>query len=115
MGNNVAISHNPNIDFPKVEMPSSVTLATLRNVCVRQLVTIKAKIIHLSPINVLQSGKLRMIQAHLVDPSGTIRILLWQKFVDVVTEGDTYVFSDIRVKKDSHTNEIYVNAAKTRT
>lgn len=34
MGNNVAAQYYPNIDFPKVEIPSSVTLATLSNVSV---------------------------------------------------------------------------------
>lgn len=58
-----------------------------------------------------------MNQAHLVDPSGTIRIVLWEEFVSAVAEGNTYIFSDIRVKKDNHTiyDEIYVNTAKTGT
>ena len=56
-----------------------------------------------------------MNQAHLVDPSGTIRIVLWEEFVSAVVEGNTFIFSDIRVKKDNHTNEIYVNTAKTGT
>ena len=54
MSNNVAAQYYPNIDFPKVEIPSSVTLATLSNVSVRQLVTAKEKVVHLSPIKVLQ-------------------------------------------------------------
>ena len=57
MGNNVAVQYYPNIDFQKVEIPSSVTLATLSNVSVGQLVTVKAKVVHLSPIKVLQSKK----------------------------------------------------------
>lgn len=115
MGNNVAVQYYPNIDFPKVEIPSSVTLATLSNVSVGQLVTVKAKVVHLSPIKVLQSEKLRMNQAHLVDPSGTIRIVLWEEFVSAVAEGNTFIFSDMIVKKDNYTNEIYVNTAKTGT
>ena len=115
MGNNVSVQYCPNIDFPKVEMPSSVTLATLSNVSVGQLVTVKAKVVHLSPIKVLQSKKLRMNQAHLVNPSGTIQTVLWEEFVSAVAEGNTYVFSDIRVKKDNHTDEIYVKTVKTAT
>ena len=41
--------------------------------------------------------------------------MLWEEFVCAVAEGNTYIFSDIRVKKDNHTNEIYVNTAKTGT
>ena len=56
-----------------------------------------------------------MNQVHLVDPPGTIRIGLWVEFVSAVAEGNIYVCSDIRVKKDNHTNEIYVNTAKRGT
>ena len=41
--------------------------------------------------------------------------MLWEEFGSAVAEGNTYIFSDIRVKKDNHTNEIYVNTAKTGT
>ena len=54
MGNNVAVQYYPNIDFLKIEIPSSVTLATLSNVSFGQLVTVKANVLHLSPIKVLQ-------------------------------------------------------------
>ena len=59
-----------------------------------------------------------MNQAHLVNPSGTIRIVLWQEFVSAVARGEyiyIYIFSDIRVKEDNHTNEIYANTAKIGT
>ena len=43
--------------------------------------------------------------------------MLWEEFGSAVAEGNTYIFSDIRVKKDNHTiyDEIYVNTAKTGT
>ncbi|CAH3167388.1 unnamed protein product, partial [Pocillopora meandrina] len=41
------IQYYSNIDFPRVEIPSSVTLATLSSVCVGRL---EAKVLHLSPI-----------------------------------------------------------------
>ena len=75
----------------KVEIPSSVTLATLSSVCVGRL---EAKVLHLSPIKVLQSGKLRIIQAHLLDPSDTTRVVLWQEFLSAVAEGNAKIFSD---------------------
>ena len=96
MGNNVVIKYYPNIDFPRVEIPSSVTLATPSSASVGQLVT---KVVYLSIIKVLQSEKLRMIQAHLMDPLGTVSIVLWQEFVSAVAEGNAKIFSDLRVKK----------------
>ena len=57
MGNNVAEQYYPNIDFPRVEIPSSVTLATQSNVSVGQLVTVKPKVVYLSPIKVLHAVK----------------------------------------------------------
>ena len=74
MGSNVVIQYYPNIDFPRVEIPKCVTLATLSSVSVEQ---VEAKIVILSIIKVLQSGKLRMIQAHLLDPSDTKGVVLW--------------------------------------
>ena len=96
VGNNVVIKYYPNIDFPRVEIPSSVTLATPSSASVGQLVT---KVVYLSIIKVLQSEKLRMIQAHLMDPLGTVRIVLWQEFVSAVAEGNAKIFSDLGVKK----------------
>lgn len=85
------IQYYPNIDFPRVEIPSSVTLATLSSVCVGRL---EAKVLHLSPIKVLQSGKPRIIQAHLLDPSDTTRVVLWPEFLSAVAEGNAKIFSD---------------------
>lgn len=51
----------------------------------------------------------------LVDPSATMKLVLWADFVDSVLEGDTYTFHNIRVNKDKQTGDIYVNTAKSGT
>ena len=47
----------------------------------------------------------------LVDPSGQVEIVLWQDQVDSLSEGETYVFKNLRVK-DSQYKERYVNPPK---
>ena len=36
----------------------------------------------------------------IVDPSGTILLTLWEKYVHQVKQGNTYTFTNVRVRKD---------------
>ena len=56
-----------------------------------------------------------MVEGMLVDPTGTLKIILWQEFAHQLNEGDTYIFNNVWVKKDRLTKEIYVDAAKSGT
>ncbi|CAB3979153.1 Hypothetical predicted protein [Paramuricea clavata] len=61
------------------------------------------------------------------DPFGSIKIILWEDFVDTIETGNTYDFVDtietgntylvknIRLKKDNYINIIYFNTAMTGT
>ena len=112
---NVSIEHFPDIDFTRIEIPTTITLSTIKSVCIGQLVTIKAKVIHLTSVQYVQSGKLRIVEADLLNPSATLKVILWEDFVDAVADGNTYMFHNMRMKKDSYTSEIYVNTAKYGT
>ena len=56
-----------------------------------------------------------MQEAMLVDPSTTMKLVLWADFIDSVLEGNTYTFHNIRVNKDKQTSGIYINTAKSGT
>ena len=73
------------------------------------------KVYHLGPIRSVQSRKLQMAEATLADPTGTIKIVLWEEFAGQVVNGQTYMFNNVRVKKDKITHEVYVNTAKTES
>ena len=38
---------------------------------------------------------------------------LWEEWIDSIEDGKTYVFTNMRVREDSYTNEKYVNTAKS--
>ena len=91
MGKDVSIEKFSNIDFPKTEMPTNITVSIIKSICVGQIISIKAKVYHLTPVKKVQSGKLQMVEAHLVDPTGTIKMILWQSFVAKIQLGKTYL------------------------
>ena len=43
---------------------------------------------------------------------GSIKVVFWESFVDSVEDGQTYKFTNLRVKQDFHTHEKLVNTAK---
>ena len=47
------------------------------------------------------------MEGQIVDPQGYSKIVFWEKFCDQVEEGTTYIFENIRVKKDSVTKQVY--------
>ena len=102
-----------NIDFPKVDMPTTIDLSIIKTLCVGQLVCFKAKVNQLNKPKQVQSGRLQMVEGILLDPSCTMKVILWQEFGNQVVEGYTYMFNNVRVKRDRLTKEIYVNTAKT--
>ena len=43
------------------------------------------------------------------------RWCLWSEFVGTVKEGETYIFQDVKVKRDAITHDIFLNTAKSGT
>lgn len=89
----------------------------LKSISPGQLITVKAKIIHLQEQKTVKtsSGPLSMIEGQIVDVEGYSKIILWQDFVNKVICGNTYIFENLRVKKDNYSKELFVNTAKTGT
>lgn len=117
MGDNVEVQQLPTAPFPKVDIPSTFDLAMLKTIAPGQLITVKAKVTALREAKTLQTsrGTLKMMEGQIVDPQGYSKIVFWEKFCDQVEEGTTYIFENIRVKKDSVTKQVYVNTAKSGT
>jgi hypothetical protein len=90
------------------------SLNTIKDAIAEQFVTIKAKVCHLSAIkkiNTQQHNVLTKQEGILVDPTGQLKIVLWENQVDSLQEGQTYIFTNIRVKED-YFKERYVNPPK---
>ena len=94
---------------------STFDLAMLKTIAPGQLITVNAKVTALREAKTLQTsrGTLKMMEGQIVDPQGHSKIVFWEKFCDQVEEGTTYIFENIRVKKNSVTKLVYVNTAKS--
>ena len=67
MGHDVTIEHFPAIDFDKVKLPT------------------KAKVTRLYPSKTVGSKNLQLQHAIIADPSGTMKMTLWENFVGSIT------------------------------
>ena len=113
MGHDVTIEHFPAIDFEKVKLPTTMNMSTIKSVCPGQIVTVTAKVTHLYPSKTVSSKNLQLQHAIIADPSGTMKMTLWENFVGSIKQGDTYTFHDICVYKDEMSHEICLNTAKS--
>ena len=100
------------IDFSKIDLPTNFTIATLKNVSIGQLVAIKAKVVSTNEKKEVKNGTLSLMEAHLIDEHDSIKIVLWEQYIDQVNVNKTYTFTNVRVKKNALTKEIYLNTAK---
>ncbi|XP_033107225.1 uncharacterized protein LOC117109093 [Anneissia japonica] len=102
--------------FTPVSVPTDTitSLNTIKNAIPEQFVTIKAKVHSLGSVKRITTKLnqvLRKQEGILLDPTGQIKILLWEDQVDSVKDGETYIFKNIRVK-DNQFKERYLNPPK---
>ena len=97
MGHDVTIEHFPPIDFDKVQLPTTMNLSTIKSVCPGQIVRVTAKVTHLYSSKTVGSKNLQIQHAIIADPSGTMKMTLWENFVGSIKQGDTYTFHDMSI------------------
>ena len=116
MNEKVVIQELPSIDFERKELvPEELNIAKLSSIMPEQIIDLKAKV-----INLQKSGKIRTNSDNplckreglLLDPSGSIKIVLWESDTEKIEEGQTYMFKSLRLKKNRLTGDLYVNPAK---
>jgi hypothetical protein len=104
------MDHNEPLPFPPAESSTSclMNILTIKTTSVNQLVLVKAKVKHLSGPKMAkwENGS---VQKHLC----AIKAVLWEEWIDSVEDNQTYLFTNLRAKKDGYTDEIYVNTAKS--
>lgn len=108
--------HNEPLSFAPAESPTSplITISVIKTTSVNQLVLVKAKVKHLAASKVvkMETGSVKKRTCILQDPSGTIKAILWEEWIESIEDEKTSLFENLRVKKDNYTNEVYVNTAK---
>ena len=60
----------------------------------------------------MHSGQLSLVEAQVIDYTGCIKVLLWGEFQNNVEQEKNHIFNNLRLKKNSSSNEIYLNTAK---
>ena len=121
--NNIVIKNNtaitPSADplpFQRITSLEThmVTIDTLKKTSPQQLVNLKATVKSISGSKMVkvQSGSLNKSSATLVDPTGSITAVFWQEWADCVDIDKTYIFKNLRVKKNNFSGEVYANTAK---
>ena len=62
---------------------------------------------------VMDSGPLKTQQLpSLILLAGSITVVFWSDWVKSVENGKSYIFTNLRIKKNNYTNKLYVNTAK---
>lgn len=92
-----------------------MSFAVVETVYVGQHVMVKAEVVKLTQVKKDNSGRFNMVHAVLVDTQSSIKLILWESFVNTVQAGSTYLFYNLTVCRDKFTNEINRNTAQPKT
>ena len=113
------ISTIDDVGFQYTQMapPSVISLLALNQVSSEQLVTLKgkvAKVTGLKKITTSRNPNSQLMKQELVivDPTASVKVILWEQFVDCLKEGQTYVFKNLRLKRENN-GSMYLNTPKS--
>ena len=90
------------------------TLDSIKNAVAEQFVTVKVKVHSLDNVKKITTKLNKTLDKQegiLLDPSGQMKILLWEDQVNSIETGETYIFKNLRVK-DNQYKERYLNPPK---
>ncbi len=91
------------------------SLDSIKNAISEQFVTVQAKVHTLGDVKKITTKLNKTLDKQegiLLDPSGQMKILLWEDQVNSIETGQTYVFKNLRVK-DNQYKERYLNPPKS--
>ena len=113
--NNKTVIHDSNVtsdEFKCIDIPDTLDINSLANVAAEQLVSFKGKVMKLTEPKTFQTqkGNSRKQEGFVIDPTASMRIVLWGDYVNGLHEGATYNFTGLRLKQVG--GEKYVNTQK---
>ena len=96
------------LKFHFLQNPQTNNIASLSGVHFQQLITIKAKVTNMGATKTVNTsnGVKRKADCYLIDPSGTIKLTLWEDFINDVQEGKTYTFHNVSVIKEYKSDKL---------
>lgn len=95
-------AEDTNADFPRKPIPPTNNIASLMGVHYQQLITITAKVTQLAGTKKASTrfGLKEKAECYLVDPSGSIKLTLWESLIHQVQAGNTCTFKNLKVLKE---------------
>ena len=101
--------------FDYKSLDNNIQIATLSQVTSNQLVPIKEYVTNMSATKtvVLQESQVKKQECYIVDPTGSINLVLWGSHTDTLEEHSTYFFNSVRVKVTK--DQRYLNTPKNDT
>lgn len=114
MNARVQIEELKEVTFLREEIPSTLNISMLSNVTNNQLINLKAKVVHLSGVKkiITRDGTKSKADCCLLDPSGSIKLTLWEDLITEVADDNTYNFCNLKVTKDNDNYSIYLTTPK---
>lgn len=89
-----------------------LSISSLAHIAPEQLIAIKGYLAHLTGIKkvIIQGSEVPKQEGYITDPSGHIKIILWDRHADALQEGYTYFFNKVRIKVNQ--GQKYLNTPK---
>ena len=110
--NQVILSAAP-LCFACVDLDSDKSIGSLKRVAPNQTVTIKGKVVNLSGRKKIAGKNLSKQEGMIVDSNDTMKVVLWESFIDSVEEGKTYEFINFTYKVDKY--GIYIGSGRNES
>ena len=63
-------------------------------------------------VNMQYQRTLKKQEGLIRDPTSSIKVILWESYVDTLTLNSTYIFINLKVKLSKNKNERHLNTAK---
>ena len=99
--------------FACVDLDSDKSIGSLKRVAPNQTVTIKGKVVNLSGRKKIAGKNLSKQEGMIVDSNDTMKVVLWESFIDSVEEGKTYEFINFTYKVDKY--GIYIGSGRNES
>lgn len=97
------LSHSLPFERQKSSGSTKATIGSLKDLQPGQLLTVSAMASNLTDSKIVKTKASRHISARecqLTDPTSSVKLVMWDSFVDKIQEGKTYVFNNVRLKRE---------------
>ena len=113
MNDKVVVEEVDGITFERKQIiPDILNIAKLYNITPEQMIDLEAKAINLQKpgtVKMNTDNPLTKREGLLIDPSGSIKCILWEAHTQQVQDEHTYFFKNLRLKKNKLGGALYVN------